>query len=399
MALMAPLPLTTQSASLDASHAIGTAAIAKITDDVAAGGDLRELLQRFLEPIVHLAHAQAGAVRVLSAQGNQLELVGAVGLPEEVLAAEGLVDSRCGFCGVAAEEKRVIWATDLGGCCARAKGAYFGHECLRVVVVPLQHKGRILGVCNLFFALREPSGDDVSALLRSIGELLGLALDNSRLEAENLRATVMQERQMMAAEVHDSVAQNLTFIKMRVPLLRDAIVEQDRECALKYLDDIRETAGEAHASLREIVTHFRAPMYPGGLGRALEALTVRFRLRTGIELQVTNRMPGLHLTEAGETELFRIVQEALANIQRHSGARHAWLNVEPTLAGVEVSIEDDGVGQASRGAVEAGAHHGTGIMSERARRLGGALTVGPRGAGGTQVRLTLPISRTGEGAP
>lgn len=399
MALMAPLPLTTQSPLPHAPSAAQTAALAQVTADLAAGGNVRELLQRFLEPIVHLAHAQAGAVRVLSPQGNRLELVGAVGLPEAVHAAELMVDSHCGFCGVAAEERRVIWATDLSGCCARAKGAYFGSECLRVIAVPLQHKGRVLGVYNLFFASSEPSGADISALLSSIGELLGLALDNVRLKAENLRATVMHERQLMAAEVHDSVAQNLTFIKMRLPLLRDAILEQDRECALKYLDDIRETAGEAHSSLREIVTHFRARMDPRGLGRALEALTARFCLRTGIELRVANRMPDLHLSEAEETDLFRIVQEALANVERHSGARHAWLNVEPTLAGVEVRIEDDGVGQPSDDARAAGAHHGIEIMSERAHRLGGEVTVGPRAAGGTQVRLALPISRPMGDAP
>lgn len=395
---MASLPLTTQLPSSNAPRAADTAILAEMTADLAAGDDLRELLQRFLEPIVHLAHAQAGTVCVLSPHGNRLELVGAIGLPEGVYAPERLGDGRCVLCGKAAEERRVICATDLTGCCSHA-GEVLGNECLRVVAVPLQHKSRVLGVYNLFFASSEPSGEDISALLRSIGELLGLALDNGRLEAENLRATVMHERQMMAAEVHDSVAQNLTFIKMRLPLLRDAVLEQDQERALKYLEDVRETLGEAHSSLREIVTQFRTRMDPRGLGRALEALTARFGVRTCIELHVANRMPGLHLSEADETDLFRIVQEALANVERHSGARHAWLNVEPTLAGVEVRIEDDGVGPASRDAQATGAHHGIAIMSERAHRLGGELTVGPRAAGGTQVRLALPIAKAVGGAP
>ena len=64
---------------------------------------------------------------------------------------------------------------------------------------------------------------EVLALLKSVGELLGLALDNARLESENLRAVVLNERQMLAAEVHDSVAQTLAFIKMRMPLLQEAI--------------------------------------------------------------------------------------------------------------------------------------------------------------------------------
>lgn len=70
----------------------------------------------------------------------------------------------------------------------------------------------MLGVYNLFFDAAQGASDDVRTVLRSIGELLGLALHNARLETENLRATVMQERQMMAAEVHDSVAQDLAFL-------------------------------------------------------------------------------------------------------------------------------------------------------------------------------------------
>jgi two-component system nitrate/nitrite sensor histidine kinase NarX len=379
--------------SPDVSRTADSAILARIAADLASGDDLRGLLQRFLDPIVRLANAQAGAVRVLSPHGDRLELVSAIGLPPAIHEAERLVDSHCGFCGEASDAQRIVWATDLASCTRRC-GAYFGSSCQRVMAVPLMHKGRVLGIYNLFFTSQEELSPDVSALLRSIGELLGLALDNLRLEAENMRATVMHERQAMAAEVHDSVAQNLTFIKMRLPLLRDAILAHDQERALKFLDDVNETAGEAHGSLREIVTQFRTRIDPRGLGRAFDALAKRFYMRSGIELQLTNRMPALRLGENEELDVFHIVQEALVNIERHSGARHAWLSVEPTLAGVVLKVEDDGVGPRPRGAGEAaGAHYGIDIMSERARRLGGELRVTPRASGGTQVRLAVPIPK------
>ena len=267
------------------------------------------------------------------------------GLSARVREAERVVDSHCGCCGQAADEAaRRLGSSDLSRCASRTCGEYFGDGCRRVMAVPLMHRNRVLGVYNLFFASDDEPSADTAALLRSIGELLGLALDNLRLEAENLRATVMHERQAMAAEIHDAVAQNLTFVDMRLPLLRDAIVAQDPERALKYLDDVRETLGEAHGSLRQIVTQFRTRMDPLGLGRALGALSARFSVRTGIELKVANGMPGLRLAEDEELEIFHIVQEALANIERHSRARRAWLSVEPTLAGVVVRVEDDGVG-------------------------------------------------------
>jgi two-component system nitrate/nitrite sensor histidine kinase NarX len=382
--------------SPELSRTADSAILARIAADLASGDDLRGLLHRFLDPIVRLAHAQAGAVRVLSPHGDRLELVSAIGLPPAIHEAERLVDSHCGFCGEASDERRIVWATDLESCSKRC-GEYFGSTCRRVLAVPLVHKGRVLGIYNLFFTAEDELSPDIAALLRSIGELLGLALDNLRLEAENMRATVMHERQAMAAEVHDSVAQNLTFIKMRLPLLRDAILAHDQERALKFLDDVRETAGEAHGSLREIVTQFRTRIDPRGLGRAFDALAKRFCMRTGIELQLANRMPALRLGENEELDVFHIVQEALVNIERHSGARHAWLSIEPTLAGVVLKVEDDGVGPRPRGEGEAaGAHYGIDIMSERARRLHGELRVTPRAAGGTQVRLAVPIPKAGE---
>ena len=379
----------------NASAADRSTILAQITAGLAVDGDLPGLLQRFLDPIVALANAQAGAVRVLSPQGDRLELVGSTGLSAAVREAEQLVDSHCGCCGQAADEARVVWASDLSRCASRTCGEFFGAGCRRVMAVPLLHRNRVLGVYNLFFASGDEPSAETAALLRAIGELLGLSLDNLRLEAENLRATVMHERQAMAAEIHDAVAQNLTFVDMRLPLLRDAIVAQDPERALKFLDDVRETLGEAHGSLRQIVTQFRTRMDPLGLGRALGALSARFCIRTGIDLKVANGMPGLRLAEDEELDIFHIVQEALANIERHSGARRAWLSIEPTLAGVVVRVEDDGVGPpADAAGSRAGAHYGMDIMSERAQRLGGDLTVAPRPEGGTQVRLAVPIGKT-----
>lgn len=371
--------------------------LAAITADLAAGEDLRALLDRFLEPLVRLADARAGAVRMLSAEGERFELVSTLGLPAAVRDSEQLVDRHCGFCGQGVDEVRVVWAEELRGCAARTGEDFFGHDCHRVLTVPLQHGGRVLGIYNLFFGERSEPAPAVLALLRSVGELLGLALEKHRLQAENLRATVAQERQCMAAEVHDGIAQNLTFLKMRLPLLRDAIEAGNQESALAFLEEVRETVGEAHASLREIITHFRTGIDPRGLGAAFEALAARFTLRTGIPLRVDNRLPALALAETAQAELFHIVQEALANVEHHAGARHGWLTLEAGLGRAEIRIEDDGVGPdaARPGAGAAVTHYGLEIMRERAQRLGGMLSVAPRPGGGTAVRCLLPLPAGG----
>lgn len=390
------LPATMADAA-PAWPARGSAAIlSEIAAGVASGGDLGTLLQRFLEPIVRLAGAQAGAVRVLSNDGERLQLVSAIGLPPELFNQELAVDRHCGHCGIAADGRPLVWAADLRACAARS-GGWFSEAGRRLLAVPLRHRDRVLGVYNLFFSGADEPEAEVQAILKSIGELLGLALNNARLETEHLRSTLAQERQAMAAEVHDSLAQSLAFVKMRLPLLEDALRSHDEARALHYCAELRDTVRQAHAALRGIVTDLRAPMDPHGLTHALRDSVERFRRSSGVELHFRNELPGLHLAQDQETHVFHVVQEALANIAHHASARQAWLHIGAGPAGgIEIVIDDDGVGLA---APAGSTHHGLDIMRERARRIGGRLDVGPRGGGGTRVRLSLaPATAAAEGA-
>ena len=377
----------------------GTAILAEITAGLSAGRDLRELLQRFLEPVVRLAGAQGGAVRVLSSADEHLHLVNEVGLSPRMCREERAVDRHCGHCGAAADGLRAVWAADLSTCNAHV-GAVLqaGAQARRMLAVPLQHRGRLLGVYNLFFTAGDAPAPDVLSLLKSVGELLGLALDNARLEAENLQARLAQERQRMAAEVHDTLAQSLAYVKMRLPLLEDALRGHEDERALQYCGDVRSAVSQAHASLRGILTHFRAPMDPQGLRHALEASARQFRDSTGAALEFANEMPELHLGPEEEAQVFHIVQEALNNVARHACARQARLHLGVAPHGlVEIVVEDDGAGLPAD-APCGGSHYGLEIMLERARRLGGTLEIGPRAGGGTRVRLAFPAHGAAAGA-
>ncbi len=373
-----------------ASGAPDASILAEITAGLSMGHDLAALLQRFLGPIVRLSGATAGAVRVLSEQGEHLDLVSALGLPGDLCSGGKPVDRHCGFCGMSADAREVVWAADLSGCSARTHNEFFAQSGLRLLAVPLQHRGRVLGVYNLFFGGNDEPAPEVQAMLRSIGELLGLALNNARLEQAQLRASLISERQMMAAEVHDSLAQSLAFVKMRMPLLQDSIQARDEVSAQRYATEVRAAVTEAHASLRGILTHFRAPMDPLGLVHALDAHAHAFRQATGTDLVFSNKVRTLRLAPEHEAQVFHIVQEALANVAHHAAAQHARLTIASARIGeVEVVIEDDGTGLPEL-APEDG-HYGVQIMRERAQRLGGTLEVGAREGGGTRVRLAFPV--------
>lgn len=368
-----------------------TAILAEITAGLSTGRDLPELLGRFLDPVIRLAGAQGGAVRLLDPADQQFHLVSQIDPPPHLCRGESQAGRDCGFCGQAANEPRVVWAGDLSACMAAAEPAT--PVLHRMLAVPLQHRGQVLGVYNLFYQQAHQPGPDSLSLLKTVGELLGLALHNARLESENLRATLLHERQLMAAEVHDSVAQSLAFVKMRLPLLRDAMQARDDSRALAYFDELRGAVTQAHAGLRSVLTQFRAPMDPQGLMHALGASAQTFRRSTGAELEFVNDIPGLQLPPDHESQVFHIVQEALNNVARHAAAQHAWLRIAPAPGGtgsIEVLVADDGSGLPAQ--PDGGSHYGLSIMQERARRIGGTLDVGPRPGGGTIVRLAFPLA-------
>jgi two-component system nitrate/nitrite sensor histidine kinase NarX len=370
------------------------ALLADIAAGLARGSDLTELLEQFLGPIVRLAGAQAGAVRTLSAAGDRLELVGAVGVQGQPCSGGTLADSSCGPCGVVAAGQPMVWARDASECDEPSAGDTVGAPRRHMMAVSLRHRGRTLGVYNLFFAHdREPSAE-VRAILQSVGELLGLALNNARLEQEYLRATLLRERQIMAADVHDTLAQSLAFVKMRMPLLHDAMRAHDDLQGQRWCDEVRDAVSQAHASVRAIVGQLRAPMDPQGLLHALGAAAEDFRHRSGTELEFANELPSLKLPPEQETQVFHIVQEALTNVARHAGAEHAWLRIAREGGGVRIDVEDDGAGLPPL-RPGAGTHYGLDIMAERARRIGAAFEIGAREAGGTRVRLILPASAAG----
>lgn len=366
--------------------------LSEIATSLSSDNNLEDLLERFLSTMVKLAGAQAGAVRVVTADGKHLRLVGAIGLPDDVLEAERYTAIECGICGDAARSHAVQHASDMQVCRHNSSRTYFGTGCKHVIAVPLRHKGKTLGVYNLFMASDTPVPEDVSLLFLSISEHLGMALENARLTRENLRITLMGERQMLANEVHDSLAQTLAYAKMRLPLLRETIETQDRALANKYLTDVDKALEQAYDGLRELLAQFRYRMDPRGLVPALNDLIQSFCGKTDASVDFQNRAPHLDLTPDQEVQVFHIIQEALANICKHARARHVKLIIESDEMQHCVTVEDDGIGLAHNASQRGDLHFGLHVMSERAASLGGEVRVESPARAGTRVRLTFPAS-------
>ncbi len=382
----------------------GLRALSELTSGLAEEHDPEKLLERSLGTMIRLAGAAAGTVRVVTSDGVHMRLVAANGLPPELVLQEQLVRLDCGLCGAAIGEDAVRQSFDLRQCAARTTSDYFS-KLGAALVIPLRHMGRVLGAYTLFFVERRDTPEELGLLFRSISEHLGMALENARLQRENLRMTLVRERQLMANEVHDSLAQTMAYMKIRLAQMQEALEASKQDEALKHAGEVQQALDGAYADLRELLSQFRNRMDPLGLVHALAELKAKFHDRTGIELAYDNRAGDLDLSVEEEGQVFHIVQEALANVARHSGAKHVRLTTEFSGGEYRFTVEDDGLGFYGFGQRPGGAgevthlrHHlGVNIMRERAQRLNGRIEISNLPQGGARVSLAFS-ARRGAGA-
>jgi two-component system nitrate/nitrite sensor histidine kinase NarX len=358
-----------------------------VASSLGKPGGLDRLLESFLDTFIELVDARAATVRLLT-ENNQTRLVASRGLDPAVVEKDQLRDAGLCLCGWAATQGglRVQRGTPV---CARLLGTpLLPHDCVEFVVVPIQYQDRILGVYNLFLGRPLSTlGEDIRDLLISIGRHLGLAIEKARLDQDTRRLAIMEERNTLGNELHDSLAQALVGMRLQVKMLGESLHKNDLRAAQNEARRLREAVEEAHTSLRELLANFRLKIDDRGLVPAIRNMVQRFREETGIEVFFQNECPELRLTPAQEIQVFYIVQEALANIRKHSRARNVrvLLNSEGDL--YTVLIEDDGLGMSTSHNGLPGEHMGLAVMHERARRLPGELVIESESGEGMRVVL------------
>lgn len=196
------------------------------------------------------------------------------------------------------------------------------------------------------------------------------------------------ERRTISRELHDQVGQTLNALLVDTANLAKRIPEQD-EVSRRYLDNIRTFADNSVNSLRDISLLLRPSMLDDlGLIPALEWQLREVSRRTGIHVKLAADEAPDSLPEALRTCVYRVVQEALQNVSRHSGAHSVTVTVRQIDQSLALTVEDDGSGfnpERTRGMGLLG-------MSERVKQLGGRLEVTSQPGKGTLIRVTLPLA-------
>jgi signal transduction histidine kinase len=195
------------------------------------------------------------------------------------------------------------------------------------------------------------------------------------------------ERRTISRELHDQVGQTLNALLVDAANLARRLPADD-ETSQTYLNNIRSFADSSVNSIRDIALLLRPSMLDDlGLIPALEWQARETSRRTGIDVRVAAENVDDSLPDAIRTCVYRVVQEALQNVSRHSGAAHVKINVRQPNGTVSLTIEDDGAGFDPRHT------RGMGLlgMEERVRQLGGKLEVQSQPGKGTTLRVTLPV--------
>lgn len=213
------------------------------------------------------------------------------------------------------------------------------------------------------------------------------------VEQRNRELAILEERDRIAAELHDTLGQVLAYLNLKALAARQALSLGKTAHAQNTLLDMEKATNSACADVRESILSLRTTVSAErGLVAALSDFLGRYSEQTGLRVELnTGGLDQIRFDLETELQLLRIIQEALTNVRKHARASRAWVSLTDAGSGISIIIGDDGQGFDPRSIKQGPGHRfGLQIMRERAEKAGGTLAVGSSPGDGTRVVIRLP---------
>ena len=352
----------------------------KISNAINVARTRQELLSDFLDVFTRDIGVKASLVRLLTDDG-WMEIVSSVGIRKDRLKKyqrtpiDGSMFSRSNEFVSTSHEP---FLRDIVKDCS-----------LTVYAIPVRYHVRTLGLINVFTDNTEKLSDETHALWISAGEHLGQALDKFIEDSEQKQLLIQNERNIIANELHDSLAQTLASLRFQVRVLDQALQPTGEFSTINSIEQVEHGLDEAYTDLRELIAHCRIPIEKQGLIPSIKRVVEKFREETNIHILLQCECQNPDIPANMEMNVYRIVQESLTNIRKHADAHIVRVLLTCDEAGnYLVLIENDGKGFDKKDIQsEAGKHLGLTIMKERAKYLGGKLKIDSEPDEGTRVEL------------
>jgi signal transduction histidine kinase len=360
--------------------------------------ELETVLQRVVDRARDLVGARYGALSLLREEGGIEEFL-VTGITPEERALLGPPPAGHGILGVVLIEGATLRLEDLTRD-PRAAGFPPHHPPMRsLLAVPVVSHGRVLG--NLYLTEKEESpafDEDDEQTLERFATLAALAIENARLHRQIQAMAVTEERERIAREMHDSLAQVLGYVNTKAQATEALLSSGQTERAIAQLEQLSAASRAAYADVREGILGLRASLSENrDFIQTLEKYLQQWREQSGIAVELlTDPAQDFQprLSSNAEVQLLRIIQEALANVRKHSGASQARVRLVMDNRELAASIEDDGAGFDPEALGRTGTpRFGLSTMRERAEAIGGALSITSIPAAGTIIAVRIPIKR------
>lgn len=254
---------------------------------------------------------------------------------------------------------------------------------------PIEYQNETLGRLLLSFPNGISLDEDDRILLQTLGRQLGVSLASAKQEEEKRLLAVLQERNLIAQGLHDSIAQALTFLNLQVQMLESAFAEGKKEEAAENINFIKTGVQECYEDVRELLLNFRTKISNKEFPEAVSDLFARFTQQTGITVETVWENGPFLPPQEEQLQMIFILQESLSNIRKHARATHVKFRLIKQDERFTMTIQDNGQGFDTENIGEpSGSHVGLHIMQERAKRIRAVLKIHSQPQQGTTVSLT-----------
>ncbi len=332
-----------------------------------------------------------GWVWLLREQTNESYLAAALNLPPVLTSHPQRMEGSC-YCLNSYRDGDLEGAANVNVIeCSRLHGLVNGTEGLRYhASIPLYAHGKKLGVLNVASTdWRQLDPDDLR-LLYTVGDLMGIAVERARLFARSAQVGAVEERNRLAREIHDTLAQGLAgvalYLESAEALLDAGNIPRTQRILQQALKLTRANLEEARRSVLDLRA---APLEGRNLVEALQLLAHTYQQRWQLPVSFAAIGGGHPLPVRVEVGLYRMAQEALTNVLRHARAQQAQMALTITPGQAQLVITDDGCGfdptQAAAG------RFGLQGLNERARLLGGEMCIESAPGQGARLQVTVPL--------
>jgi two-component system nitrate/nitrite sensor histidine kinase NarX len=255
--------------------------------------------------------------------------------------------------------------------------------------IPLKSKKRALGVLHLFSRRPLTFSSEDTSLLIFIGNQIGVAVENAWYAKRIEQTAIVEERNRLAREIHDSIAQALGYLNLKTDLLEGMITRNEWNDARREIIDVRRIVRDSCYDVRESIDGLRTRLSDStGLIPTIASYLHEFGQRSGLVTEYTMAEADVRFPPVVETEILRIIQEALTNVRKHAQAKRVRVAIEKTGNAASIQIEDDGRGFNPE-ALSDSQHFGLRIMRERAESLGGIFQVESTLGQGTRITVKV----------